>query len=168
MTKLSFSKTDSDGVVSTGRLIIGDIVIETPAVFPAVRTTQAPNELELLINEKGKYMLEHVNGAVLRLYHVPTLIEPNTARLAAEERQRQGQKTIDGAPIPRSPYGTFYNDSLPICDPCLEYTKILNSEMDKRMARVEAVPVLHTYFAQFERNKNLLENPDDKAIRTLR
>lgn len=165
MTKLSFERTDSDGIIGAGRLTLDNVVFDTPNSFPILRTSQDPNELDLLIGEKGKFLLEHISGAMIRLYDVPTIIEPHTRRLALEELHPQ--LTIDGK-VSRSPYGTFYNDNLPLSDPCLEYTSIMVADIDRRFRRFAAVPGIQNFFVQFERNRKALQNPDTEKVRALR
>ena len=62
MKKLTFQQMDNDGASSIGTLSLGTINLETPAIFATLRTTQNPNDLDFLVNSKGKYDLEHVQG----------------------------------------------------------------------------------------------------------
>jgi len=78
MDKLTFQHVDNDGVSSIGALSLGKINLETPAIFATLRTTQNPNDLDFLVNSKGKYDLEHIQGGIVRLYNLPkTVVQQN-------------------------------------------------------------------------------------------
>ena len=123
MTQLSFERVDHDGVVSTGKLTIDNLVLETPNFFPALRTTQRPNELNMIISEKGKRPLDHVQGAVIRLHQIPKLVVPYTEKLKEEEKNKQKQTIFVGSQISnKSMYEIYYDNNLLLCDPQMEKT----------------------------------------------
>ena len=64
-------------------------MIETPNCFPILNTIQRPNELTMVMTEKGKQPLAHIQGAVVRLQNVPKLIEPHTEQLNGNNSYKQ-------------------------------------------------------------------------------
>src|SRR5437899_7896064 len=127
MTKLSFQRVAHDGVVCTGKLMIDNVVIETPNYFPILRTIKRPNELKLLMEEKGKNPLEHVSGGVVRLYRVAQMVAPHTEELTEQDKIKPKQTIFVGDTISnQSMYEIFYNDNLLLCDPFMESTYFIN------------------------------------------
>ena len=169
MSYLSFEQVDHDGVVSTGKLTIDDLVMETPNYFPALRTTQRPNELSMMISEKGKRPLDHVSGAVVRLHQVQKLVAPFTEKLKEEEKNKQKQTIFLGSEISnKSMYEIYYENNLLLCDPQMERTYFTNAEMDEKYSNLEILPELSSYFSLFRQNIAKLDKPDDANIRKIR
>ncbi len=169
MSKLSFQRVDHDGVVSTGKLTLDDIVLDTPNCFPILRTMQRPNELNLLISEKGKRVMEHVSGGVVKLHNVPNLVEPETEKLAEEERKKTKQTIFLGSTISnQSMYEIFYNNNLLICDPAMEHTFFINEELDDKFSKLTMSSELSNYFTLFKKNIEKLDKPDEGNKRKIR
>jgi len=169
LSYLSFARVDHDGVVSTGKLTIDNLVMDTPNYFPALRTTQRPNELDMIISEKGKRPLKHVSGAVVRLHQVPNLVAPHTEKLKEEEKNKRKQTIFLGSQISdKSMYEIYYDNNLLLCDPQMERTYFINAEMDDRFARLDVLPKLSSYFSLFKQNISKLDKPDVDNTRKIR
>lgn len=150
MNRIVFKRVDEDGVASIGRLTFGNIVIETPAVLPAVRTVQNPNDLEFLIAQKAQNELTHIQGAVIRLYNAPVVLEPRFKQIKKQQRSA----TIDGKPAPRDPFTVFCSTNLLVCDPAMEYTRFTKSKYDEKFLKhLWFVSRLQRYFKEFEKRK---------------
>ena len=169
MTQLSFERVDEDGVVSTGKLTIDNLAMDTPNYFPALRTTQRPNELNMIISEKVKQTLDHVSGAIVRLHQVPKLVAPYTEKLEEEEESKQKQTIFVGSQISnKSMYEIYYDNNLLLCDPQMEKTYFINAEMDDKFARLDISSELSSYFSLFKQNIAKLDKPDDSNTRKIR
>ena len=122
--------------------------MNTPNYFPALRTTRRPNELEMIMSEKGKQALDHIQGAVVRLQQIPKLVAPYTEKLEDEEKSKLKQTIFIGSQISNeSMYEIYYNNNLLLCDPQMEKTYFTNTEMDDKFSRLSILPELSNYFS---------------------
>ena len=169
MSQISFKRVNQDGVVKTGRFTIGNVVLETPNYFPALRTTQRPNELEMIISEKGRKSFDHMSGGVIRLHQVPSLVEPYTRKLEEEEKNRQKQTVfVDSQISDKGMYETYCDNNLLLCDPQMERTYYANTDIDDKFARLGISSVLANYFSCIKRNVTKLDKYDPSKIRKIR
>ena len=162
MNGLTFQYADQDGIVRAGQLMLDRLRIKTPNFFPALRTIQRPNELELMMTEKIHRTFEHVSGAVVRLQLVPQLIEPNTQ--STKPANHKQTVFAEGEASDKSMYELYYDHNLLLCDPQMEKTFFVNSEIDK-FIQLDISPELKHYFITL---KEELKNQDRSMVARTR
>ena len=163
VSNLTFQYADQDGIVRAGQLMLDRLRIKTPNFFPALRTVQNPNELELMMTEKAQRVLEHVSGAVVRLQLVPQLIEPNTQ--STKPTNRKQTVFVEGEAIDKSMYELYYDNNLLLCDPQMEKTFfIIKPEIDK-FIRLDISPELKNYFTTL---KEEIKNQNKSGVARIR
>lgn len=156
---------ERDGIASTGRLTLGNIALETPAVFPSLRTTQNPNDLELLMNDKNDFQLDRIQGGVIRLYNVPPLLQNRMKNLT----NGPVALTLENKPLPRDSFASFYNSNLLVCDPAMEYTRLTKPKYDERFVkRLPFIERLSRYFREFEEQRKEIEVSKSISVERLR
>lgn len=165
MMGLIFERIDNDGVVSTGELTIGELMIETPNCFPILNTIREPNELTMIMAEKDRQPLGHIQGAVVRLQNVHKLIEPHTEQLNGNNSYKQ--LTLDSRINNKSLYENYYDTNLIICDPQMEKTYYKNSIMDKKFANSNFSTELTNYFSKINNATEKLDK-HDPSIKNIR
>lgn len=165
MNKIVYHKVDQDGALQQGRLTFGNIIIETPAVLPTTRTSEEPDDLEFLSNEKDNFTLDQVQGGVVPLYLAPVILEPKVA----QQNARQRTATIDNRPRPLDPFSKFTLGNLLICDPIMEHTKKTNTYYDDKLkTNLWFVERLMRYLEEFERRKAEIEVTKTMSVTRLR
>lgn len=163
MEKFVFKRRDQDGSSTVGNLSLGQISLETPAIFPILRTTQNPNDLKFLVNCKAQHDLDHIQGGVVRLYSLPKLVVPEVENM----KEQQNTPTLDGF---KDPFTKFQDSNILICDPALEYTYFSKKKYDdKFIDNLYFCSRLIRFFKEFElRKKELSDSDEEKSVMRLR
>jgi hypothetical protein len=163
MEQFTFKRFNEGGLSTIGNLSLGSISIETPSVFPLLRTTQNPNDLEFLVNCKDQYDLGHVQGGVVRLYNLPKVVIPEMEKM----KDNLKNSTLDNY---KDPFTKFYDSNILMCDPALEYTYFTKTKYDEKFAdNLYFCNRLVRFFREFAQRKYELRFSDDeKSVMKLR
>jgi len=116
-----------------------------------------------LVNCKDQYDLGHVQGGVVRLYNLPKLIIPKV-EVMKDNRNNSKRDSY------KDPFTKFYDSSILICDPALEYTYFTKTKYDEKFTdSLYHCERLVRFFKEFAKRKYEQRfSMDEKSVMKLR
>lgn len=147
---MSVKVINNDGVARIAEIGFRSMQIQTPNIFPSVRSLR-PNEMDILIGTKGRYPLEHVEGCVVKLTDAPRLLYPRLDRVV-------NQQAIDGGSL-RDPFSEFRSRALILPDPSMQYLYYYRKKYDTKFKNALGhIARIKEFFEQFEKNLQQLQD----------